>query len=249
MAESRLSEAAVEALLRDVGAELDFPPTPDLARAAAARLSAPPRRPLWQRLFGDESTPRFAFAALALALALSLLLATSPVARTAVADALGLRGLIIHRLPQPPAASTDLRLGERVPPPEAQRRAPFPLLQPTVLGPPIEAYVDAAVGQFAFVYRPRILLTQFQAGLEPGFFAKGLGPDTRVEQLEVNGGRAFWIAGRAHVFYYRDKDGQIRDESIRLAGDVLLWEQAGLTLRLEGAPSRDEALRIARSVT
>jgi hypothetical protein len=248
MAEPRLSEAAVEALLRDVGAELDFPPTPLLAGVVSARLAQPLRRPLWEHIFGAESTPRFAFAALALALALSLLLATSPVARPALADALGLRGLIIHRLPQPPVAPNDLRLGERVPTLEAQRRAPFRLLQPTVLGPPIEAYVDAAIGQYAFVYRPRVLLTQFQAGLEPGFFAKGLGPDTRVEQLEVNGGRAFWIEGRAHVFYYRDKAGEIRDESVRLAGDVLLWEQDGLTLRLEGAASRDEALRIARSV-
>ena len=92
------------------------------------------------------------------------------------------------------------------------------------------------------------LFTQFQAGLEPGFFAKGLGPETRLEQLTVNGGRAVWIEGSPHLFYYRDRGGEIRDESVRLAGNVLLWEQEGLTLRLEANLPKDEAVRIASSV-
>ena len=245
-----MTEQQLEAALRQLGAEVEFPPTPDLAAAVAARLgaaepAAEPPRPLPPRRVLDSIAP---YAALAAALTLTLLLSTSPLARTALADALGLRGLIIHRLPEPPVAPADLRLGERVPPLELQKRAPFTLLQPTTLGPPIEAHHDPATNQFGFIYRPRVLLTQFQAGLEPGFFAKGLGPDTRVEQLEVNGGRAFWIDGRAHVFYYRDKAGEIRDESVRLAGSVLLWEQEGLTLRLEGLSSKEEAIRIARSV-
>jgi hypothetical protein len=245
-----VTDQQIEAALRELGTEVDFPPTPDLAGGVAARLGADapiaePPRLLRPRRVLDSIGP---YAALAAALAVVLLLSTSPLARTALADALGLRGLIIHRLPEPPVAPTELRLGERLLPLEAQQRAPFRLLQPTTLGPPVEAYHDPATGQIALIYKPRILLTQFQAGLEPGFFAKGLGPDTRVEQLEVNGGRAFWIDGRAHVFYYRDKAGEIRDESIRLAGSVLLWEQDGLTLRLEGVSSKDEALRIARSV-
>ena len=34
----------------------------------------------------------------------------------------------------------------------------------------------------------------------------------------------------------------------RLAANVLLWEQDGLTLRLEGAFSKEQALLIAESV-
>ena len=61
-------------------------------------------------------------------------------------------------------------------------------------------------------------------------------------------GRALWIEGEPHLFFYRDRDGQVRDESVRLAGNVLLWERGELTLRLEGAIARDEAIRIAASV-
>jgi hypothetical protein len=147
--------------------------------------------------------------------------------------------------PAPP-----LRLGEPLALAEAQARVPFRLLQPAALGTPSEVYFDPVPGggQVALVYRGPILFTQFQAGLEPGFFAKGLGPDTRLELLTVNGGRAFWIEGRPHLFYYRDRDGQIRDESVRLAGNVLLWEQEGLTLRLEANVPKDEAIRTASSV-
>jgi hypothetical protein len=255
MPERRLTDQELELALREVGAGVAFPPTPDLASSVRARLSRPTPLPIEtgrggtaRRRFGR---PRFALAAAALLLAALLVLAASPDARTAVADALGLRGILISQLPSAPTVTpAPLQLGERLDLAAAQARVPFRLLQPSALGAPTEVYVDPAVGggQVAFVYRGRLLLTQFQAGLEPGFFAKGLGPDTRLEQLTVNGGRAFWIEGRPHLFYYRDRSGEIRDESVRLAGNVLLWEQGGLTLRLEGNVSKDEAVRIASSV-
>ena len=34
----------------------------------------------------------------------------------------------------------------------------------------------------------------------------------------------------------------------RLSGNVLLWEQDGLTLRLEGRLTKEQALELARSV-
>jgi hypothetical protein len=84
--------------------------------------------------------------------------------------------------------------------------------------------------------------------MDPGFAKKIIAPDTTVEFLTVNGGRGYWIAGAPHQFLYLDRDGTIRDETLRLAGDTLLWEQDGRTLRIEGARSRDEALRIAASI-
>lgn len=45
-----------------------------------------------------------------------------------------------------------------------------------------------------------------------------------------------------------DTSGQVREERVRLAGNVLPQEQAGLTLRLESALSQAEALRVAASV-
>jgi hypothetical protein len=69
-----------------------------------------------------------------------------------------------------------------------------------------------------------------------------------LERLTFDGGPAFWITGQAHRVFYRDKQGTIREETIRLAGNVLLWQRGALTLRLEGALDREEALRIAASL-
>ena len=64
----------------------------------------------------------------------------------------------------------------------------------------------------------------------------------------MNGGRGVWLEGAPHLLVVPDARGQFRQDRVRLAGNVLLWEQNGLLLRLEGAFSRDEALAIAASV-
>jgi hypothetical protein len=69
-----------------------------------------------------------------------------------------------------------------------------------------------------------------------------------LESIVVNGGMGYWIEGQPHLFIYRDARGEIRDEILRLAGNTLLWEQGGLTLRLEASIPRETALRIANSV-
>ena len=94
-----------------------------------------------------------------------------------------------------------------------------------------------------------LLLTQLQAEIEPRFFGKGLAPETRLEELELNGRRAYWIEGKVHAVFVRDANGVVRDETVRLADNVLLWEDGPVTLRLEGAPTKADALRIAASMT
>ena len=56
------------------------------------------------------------------------------------------------------------------------------------------------------------------------------------------------VAGRPHEVVFEDANGEIRSDRTRLAGNVLIWRHKGLLLRLEGARSKAEALRIARSV-
>jgi hypothetical protein len=63
--------------------------------------------------------------------------------------------------------------------------------------------------------------------------------------VTVNGGRGFWLEGAPHQFFYRDPDGSVRPDTLRLAGNTLLWEQGGVTLRLEADLTRDQALRLA----
>jgi hypothetical protein len=160
--------------------------------------------------------------------------------------------------------SERLDLGTPVSLNEARSRAGFRVLAPTL---PDYARPDLVLyrpfppgGQVALVYLPRsglpeshntgvgLLLTEFRGSIERPFVEKGLGPGTRLEQVSVSGGSGFWIAGELHVFIYRDAGGDVRDEERRLAGNVLLWEQGGLTLRIEGEVSKDEALRIAASM-
>jgi hypothetical protein len=56
------------------------------------------------------------------------------------------------------------------------------------------------------------------------------------------------ITGRPHAFVYVDARGRTREETLRLAGDTLLWTRDGISYRLEGPVSAARALRIARSV-
>jgi hypothetical protein len=48
--------------------------------------------------------------------------------------------------------------------------------------------------------------------------------------------------------FLRTANDSLRDFPARLAGNTLLWEHSGLTLRIESALDRDGALRIATSM-
>ncbi|MDX6483836.1 MAG: hypothetical protein QOE95_1607, partial [Gaiellaceae bacterium] len=60
-------------------------------------------------------------------------------------------------------------------------------------------------------------------------------------EVDVGADFGFWIAGARHVF-------QMPADAPRMAGNVLLWEHAGLTLRLEGSLTRAQAIRLAHRI-
>ena len=134
MAEQRrplalLTDAELEQALRDLGARLAYPPTPDLARSVRARLAAgpAPRRPLLPWSWPAPAWRTVAVAAVALLLLAIGLLALFPDARTAVADRLGLRGVRIFFVEEAPTAEpspvgTRLMLGRPVTLSEAQQQ-------------------------------------------------------------------------------------------------------------------------------
>ncbi len=160
-----------------------------------------------------------------------------------------------------PAAAA---LGEAMSMAEARQRASFAVVAPSdpALGAPDKVHVRAIPGgdQVNLVYRTRpgiptsaqagvaALFSEFRGSVDPGLFVKVLGPDATVEQVVVDGQRGFWIAGAPHQFFYRDGAGNIYPESLRLAGNTLLWERDGLLLRLEAQVDRETAMRIASSV-
>ena len=55
-----------------------------------------------------------------------------------------------------------------------------------------------------------------------------------------------WIEGEQHVLFY---PGAEREEPFRLVGNTLVLERTdGVTVRIEADISKEEALRIARSM-
>jgi hypothetical protein len=69
-----------------------------------------------------------------------------------------------------------------------------------------------------------------------------------VNRVHVNGGPGVYIYGAPHEVFFQESTGQIRTDRIRLAGNVLIWQQGRLTLRVEGVRTLQQALVLARSL-
>lgn len=237
---------------------------------AAHRWIRPSLRDLLRPVARPVLQPAWVKAAVAMALVVALFTGTmvfSPTARRAVAGWLGLRGVKIEIVPSPsitpsPSLGAGLHLGERLSLAEIQPQVPFQVLIPAELGPPDEMYLrtDLAVDQVTLLYRARpglpeaattgagLLLTEFQATIDSQFIEKKIAPQaTLIEAVTVDGQPGYWIEG-AHEVYLLGPDGEPVADTIRLAGNVLLWERGEVTLRIEAAITKAEALRIARSV-
>lgn len=253
-----LHDDELEATLRDVGRRLAYPAPTRLADGVRARLRDPrPVRRGWRAL-----VPAFATASLLLLVVVT----ATPGARAAADEFLRLRGIDIFRVQTLPTTGPSPHMaipGERVSLAVARTRVAFRVRVPAGgrLGAPDDVYVEAAgtSERVTLVYRDRqgfprssvagvsALVVQFSGSVDERLFAKAAGPGTRVEPVNVNGARGYWMVGEPHLFFYRDPSGGIRDETLRLAGNTLLWEQDGVTLRLEANVTKDEALAIASS--
>jgi hypothetical protein len=242
----------LERLLRDVSDRLDVPTVPAMAPAVARRLRDDRVRPL-QR-------PRRRTVALAVA-------AVVAVAGAASATSLLLQGVDIRRVPTPrapvsPEGPPDLDLGRRATMAEAGERLGFPVPVPQIPGPPEEVFVgrEPPGGRITLAYAPGpdvprdpvtgkgMLITMFRGETDRDFIAKELGPETSLRHVSVRGAPGFWIEGQPHTLYYLDERGQVFPDTVRLAGNVLLWQRGELTLRLESRLSLGDALTVAESM-
>jgi hypothetical protein len=185
-----------------------------------------------------------------------------------VAGRLGLPGLRIifqphATLPSPPPVGTHLFLGRRTTVAGARDRVSFPVEVPhgQHLGP-ADVYVSVvpAGGRVSLVYRARpglpadsftgagALLSEFRGSVDPVLIKKLIGSGAHVDFVSVNSQQAFWFSGAPHEIYYTDEHGKPFTDSVRLAGNTLVWQDGDLTLRLECRCSEERALRIASSV-
>ena len=220
----------LDVALRELGREVEFPPTPD------ARLGDP-RSP---RAASSRRGAPLAIALAVLVVAVGAVLAVPP-ARTAILDWLGLRGVSIVRVDElPPTPAVErLELGRQV----TLEEAPLWLLVPD--DEPDSVYVGN--GTVSLLWgtpdRVRLLLTEFRG---QAFIEKVIEQDARVERVTVNGEPGVWLE-EPHVVFFEDLRGRMRQSTGRLAGKTLLWQHGEVTLRLEGDLSKEEALRIART--
>jgi RNA polymerase sigma factor (sigma-70 family) len=224
----------------------------------------------------ERLNAREAIAVLVGAALLGLGLIAWPDARNAIADRLGLRGVSITHVDevptpaatplstpavtsQPTPIGASLGLGIAVSLDQAAARLGAQVLLPATLGLPDAVY--ATPGQVSLAYAARqslpavaqaggvgLLLSEFRAAVDTNMLVgKGVPSGTNLQEVQVNGGRGFWIEGAPHLFF-REPNGNVRDSPARLASNTLLWEQGGLTLRIESGLQRDAALRIAEQV-
>jgi hypothetical protein len=245
----------LELMLRDAGEHAAWPATPDLATAVASRI-APTGPDATREPRAVRLPARRLRRPLAIALAALLVLASGAAAvpgiREPVLDFLGLRSVKIERVPRPlpVVPGAHLGLGQRTTLAAARPKLGFQPVVPTGLGAPVvwlESFPQG--GHLSLVYGSgRILFSEVRGQLARQYLFKFVGPYARVDAVRVDGERGVWIHGHPHQYGYADATGQLRNETVRFAGDVLLWRRGDLLLRLEGARSKAEALRIARAV-
>jgi len=266
----------LERRLEDLGRHLDYPGAANLAAAVGRRArQAGAPRPFWRRALlapvpGRSAWPSTLLAAAAIAVVVIAALVAFPPSRDAIAGFLGLRGLIVQRVPLTPSAGPSntgplgrrLALGNEVTLAQARAAVPYPVLLPASLGEPDQVYLlnPSSRQAVALVYLPRaglpesahtgvgLLLIEFPGKLQSAFMEKMLGPDATLEQVSVDRQPGFWVSGSPHGFLYLDQKGEVVDDTYRLAGNTLIWNQGSLLLRIEADIGKEQALAVAASL-
>ncbi len=259
----RMDERELERTLSDIGSRMDGPHR-DMWPAVRARIAERRAQPWWPRLGLDRRTLAPIGATLAVILVAAFLLTPDLAARAA--EVLGLPGAQIFRIsttptPMPSTGAYVSFPGQRATSvAEASRLAGFQVREPAALGAADEIYVELAPVRVTLVYRSRqglpvtalpgvrALIVEFKGSLDAPILGKAIGPGTTLEAVPLStGNAAYWLAGQPHQFFYRDSTGNIQPDTLRLAGNTLLWDAGGITHRLEAQVSREEAVRIASS--
>lgn len=215
----------LERELRALAADVIWPETPPL----------PVRAPLRARPWRLALALAVAAAALAAAFAV-------PPARTALLRLFHLGGAAVVRVDELPRVPTtgELDLGRRTSAAGAERAAGFRLRYPD-LGDPDSIHVRRS-GAVSLVYGGgRLVLTEARGEV---FWKKTAGA---ARPVSVGGSPGLWVPG-PHFFAWLSPSGTTRAEPPYLAGSTLIWQRGGLTFRLEGAVTVEQALDVARSV-
>jgi hypothetical protein len=250
----------LEDRLTSLATTIDWPPTPRFLPIHAEVARQAPEGAARRR-----GIPRWAL------LAAAVLLVVAAVAFTW----LNLH-TTVYRVPNPPTPTprspgvlgSSLGLGTpAISVADAQRQVPWKVVMPSTLGLPDAVYVKLAPnggpsqGEVTLVYASApgiqpsgqtgvaVLVTEARGRVNEIYFQKVLGPEATVEQLTVGGHSGYWISGHPHDFLFVGADGQVQDDSLRLATNTLILDDNGTIVRVEGDMTKDQALAIAASLT
>ena len=239
--------STIEQQLTELGAALDVPATPDLMSGVSARL-APRREPRRRRW--PLARRRLLVTAVAVAVLLAGTAAAVPTFRHAVERVFGLDGAVVQRVPRlPPLPKRHggaLDLGRRIPVADASHAASFrALLPPRGVD---AAYVAAQPpgGRITLVIG-RSLVLEFR-GQSDTFIEKLIGAGTRARRVRVDGGAGVYLSGAPHEVLFMNARGVVQTDTVRIEGNVLLWQQGRLVLRIEGVGSLRAALALAKQL-
>jgi hypothetical protein len=203
----------------------------DLERELRALELAWPRTPELRLELGARRRRSLRPWLIAVALLLVALVAAFavPQSRGAILRFLHLGGVtieLVHQLPAARDRPLGAYLGELATQAQAERALRHPLRVPPVEPlPPL--HLDQGAVSLVFLDRGRPVLLSEIGYSDPVILKKAIGGSTSIRGVSVEGGPGFWISGSQHVFMFPGAPP-------RLAGNVLLWQAHGLTLRLEG---------------
>lgn len=229
--------SSLEQSLQQLGRELAYPPTPDLASTARYRGRPFP----WRAV---------ALTAAVLAVALAAAFAV-PQARTTILRWFHLRGATVERVETLPAAQERSRaggLGRRMSESQAERFVGFHLLLPPLRGRPAVYVLDDTLATVILRLGDRPVLLSEYVAKSYALLQKSVGAKAVVEPVRVDGERGLWLEGPPHTLTYFNGNGEFQERTVKITGNVLLWTQGPVTLRLEGRISKAEALKLARRI-
>lgn len=256
--------------LRAAAQQLPYPPTPDIAGAIRQRLAArgfprPAGARRWQTVVAFTSLLLLLLAAGSLAvpsvraavleffqIGVMRIFVPAPTAAPAPASSSTPRSTFTPVLPATPSDLISLEsLSGEVTLQEAARGASFSLhlpAHPSDLGEPDRVFLQDMNGDMIILVwtepadPQKAALVLYQ--IAPGSWAGEKGNLSRVDTARVNGREAVWAEG-PYLLRLTDGDMDIRR---LIAGRVLIWEQGGITFRMESNLSLSEAIQIAESI-
>jgi hypothetical protein len=224
--------------LRALGDHLDIPAPADQRAAVRARLTSRRRWRYW--IIG-------AVAAIAAGTG-----AIAPARAAVVAAVMRVAGIEVH-VAQPPVTgslpASPLPSVRSAALESARRAALFPVRVPAELGAPEQVLLADVLPSGA----PRVVTLTYRGGAVRFDQFDGtlslilLKQAPNAEWVQIGGETGLWLSD-PHPVTYVGRDGVERTATARLAGPTLIWSAGQVTYRLEGLATREEALKVARSV-